>query len=110
GLPMRLHHLRHRDTGVPKTADNLVAGALLTPGPQMRVDKVVALASPRHGRQRGIHCPLRSSEHLAQALPLPVCRDGDRDPAVEPTELVDIGGAVKVLRSCPRSPISGALQ
>ncbi len=56
-LPMRLHNLGHRHTGLPECCDDLIATQPLTPRGQMLIDEVLVLTAARCGGQRGIRRP-----------------------------------------------------
>ena len=60
--------------------------------------------------QFGIRRPVAAPDGLAETRPLLVGRDRDRDPAVGAAELVDLVGAVQVLRRRGRSAVAVALQ
>ena len=110
GLAMRLHDLGHRNTVTPQGVDDVVAGPSLAPRGKVLIDGVVTGAPARRGAQRGIGRPVLPSDGLAEAGPLVIGGDGHRDPAVGAAELVDLVGAVQVLRRCRRSAVAVALQ
>ena len=67
-------------------------------------------ACPRRYSDRRIRRPVAAPERLAKTRPLLVGRDRDRDPAVGAAELVDLVGAVQVLRRRRRSAVAVAFQ
>src|ERR1700737_4661979 len=97
GLAVGLHDLGDRNTVAPHGLDNVVATAPLTPDIEVVGDEIVVPAPADGGRQRRVGRPVWPTERVTQSRPLLVSGYGHGNPAVAPTELVDLVGAVQVL-------------
>src|SRR4051812_2892439 len=108
GLTMGLHDLGDRYAASPQRLDNAVAGAGFAPGAQVLVDQIVVRAA--HFRCAELGQPVGPVERVTQSGPLLVGRDGNGDPAVSPAELVDLVGAIQVLRRSGGPSVAVALE